>query len=78
MARSSGEWQNRARGILRSEIAKSGISQRELIERLAQMGVRLTESNLSNKLARGTFSAVFLLQCLDAVGARVIRVREDD
>lgn len=78
MADPTQEYQNRAKGLLRAEIARKGISHRELIQRLAEMGIRESESNLSSKLARGSFSAAFLLQCLDAIGCRLIRVREDE
>ena len=35
-----------------------------LSERLAAIGVKESERNLSNKIGRGTFSAVFLFQCM--------------
>jgi uncharacterized protein DUF6471 len=72
------EWQTRAKGILRAEIARRGISQRELIERLAGMGLKESESGLSNKLARGSFSAAYMLAILTAIGCKTIRVQEDD
>jgi hypothetical protein len=78
MSRPSQEWQNRARGLLRAEIARRGISHRELIERLAAIGVKESESNISNKLARGTFAAAFMLQCLDAIGCRTLHLDRDD
>jgi hypothetical protein len=33
-----------------------------------------TEPNIRNKLARGKFTAVFLLQVLTAIGARELRL----
>ena len=33
--------------------------------------------NLRNKVARGRFSATFLVQCLTAIGARALRLSED-
>jgi len=77
-ARPSQEWQDRARGLLRAELARRNVSQKELVERLAAMGASETEKTVSNKLVRGSFSAAFLLQCLDALGCRVLRLREDD
>jgi hypothetical protein len=38
------------------------------VERLAAIGVADTEVNIRNKVSRGGFSAVFLLQCLEAIG----------
>ena len=48
-----------------------------LAERLATVVVRNTVVNLRNKVARGRFSAVFLVQCLTAIGARALRLNED-
>jgi hypothetical protein len=78
MASPSLEWQNRVRALLRTELARRDISQRELIEQLAEIGVKETEKGLSNKLVRGTFTAAFMIQCLDAIGCRMLRLKEDD
>ena len=78
MARPSQNWQDRTRGLLRAELAKRNIGNRQLIELLAGLGVRVSEQNLANKLARGSFNAVFMIQVLDAIGCRVLRLREDD
>jgi hypothetical protein len=33
-----------------------------------------SEPNIRNKLSRGKFTAVFLIQCLEAVGATSLRL----
>lgn len=71
-------WQDRARGLLRAELARRGIGFRELAERLREIGIVETEKNLSNKISRGTFSAAFLLQCMSVLGVRNIRLGDDD
>jgi hypothetical protein len=78
MARPPEEWQNRVRGLLKAELARRDVSYRELVERLAAMGIKESEQNIANKLSRGTFTAVFLVQCLDAIGCRNLRLREVD
>jgi hypothetical protein len=78
MVRPSEEWQSRVSGLLRAELARRNLSYKELVERLAQIGVKESESNIANKLARGTFTAAFFIQCLDAMGCRVLRLKEDD
>jgi hypothetical protein len=78
MASPSQQWQDRVRGLLRAELARRNISYKELIERLDAIGVHESENNISNKLVRGTFTAAFMIQCLDAIGCRVLRLREDD
>jgi hypothetical protein len=39
-------------------------------------GVVETEPNIRNKLARGEFTAVFLIQCLEAIGASSLRLSD--
>jgi hypothetical protein len=58
-------------------MARHGITYDELAERLAAIGVRDTAVNLRNKVARGRFSAVFLVQCLRAIGVRALQINED-
>ena len=71
------EWAKLAKGLLRAEMARRGMTYEQLAERLAKLGVRDTAVNIRNKVARGGFSAVFFLQCLKAMGARSIRLEED-
>jgi Domain of unknown function (DUF6471) len=54
-----------------------GVTYEELWERLAAIGINDTAVNLRNKVARGRFSATFLIQCLTAIGARALRLTED-
>ncbi len=41
------------------------------------MGIHESERNLNNKISRGGFSAVFLIQCLAAAGCQTVRISED-
>jgi hypothetical protein len=56
------------KGTLRAEMARRQMTYDQLAERLAGLGVRDTAVNIRNKVARGGFSAVFLVQCLRAMG----------
>jgi uncharacterized protein DUF6471 len=78
MARVDEAWQGRASGILKAELARRHINYRELAERLQAKGIEHTEKNLSNKVSRGSFTAAFFLQCLDAIGCRTLRLDSDD
>ena len=49
-------------------MARTGISYAELAQRLQQIGILDNERNLRNKVARGNFSAVFMIQCLMVMG----------
>ena len=64
-------WQAKARAILKRELAGEGIKRRELVARLAKIEVQETEQNIANKLSRGSFSAVFMLQVLEAIGKKI-------
>ncbi|MDQ6438170.1 DUF6471 domain-containing protein [Mesorhizobium sp. LHD-90] len=68
------EWTAEASRILKSELKRRGVKYSELTDRLAQIGVHENERNVRNKVSRGSFSAVFLLQCLRAIGSEQLRL----
>ena len=57
----------RAANLLKAELKRKGVTYAQLVERLAQLCVDEKEVNVRNKLSRGTFTAAFLLQCLEAI-----------
>lgn len=61
------DWSDAASRLLKAEVAREGLTLSQLATRLQRMGVQETESSLKNKFYRGTFSAVFLMQCLVAM-----------
>ena len=65
-----------AKQMIRNELVRRGISHEELVKRLARMGVNENVPNLRNKLARGRFTAGFLLQVMTALGARTLDLDE--
>ena len=67
-------WDARVKNILKAELKRKGVSYKELAERLAAVGVQETEPNIRNKLARGKFTAVFMVQVLTAIGATELRL----
>lgn len=67
-------WEAKVKGLLKAELKKRNVTYAQLVEKLAEIGVRETEPNVRNKLARGKFTAVFLVQCLEAVGAAELRL----
>ena len=64
------DWEAKARGIIRGEMARQNITYAQLVEKLAAIGVQEDERNLRNKVSRGKFTAAFMLQCLSAMGAK--------
>ena len=73
MAMPSADWEARAKGLLRAEMARRGLTYQQLTEKLAEIGVKEDEHNLRNKVARGKFTAAFFLQCLEAIGCQQLR-----
>ncbi|MEC5291219.1 DUF6471 domain-containing protein [Aurantimonas sp. C2-6-R+9] len=68
------DWEEKAKGIIRGEMARRGVTYAQLVERLAEIGVDENERNLRNKVSRGKFTAGFLLQCLNAIGVQSIQL----
>lgn len=62
------DWEERAKGLLRAEMARKGVTYAQLADMLAAIGIDDNERNLRNKVSRGKFTAGFLLQCLNATG----------
>lgn len=70
------EFETLAKNLLKGELKRRGVTYAQLAEKLAGIGVIENERNLNNKIARGGFSAAFLLQCLMAVGAQDLRISQ--
>jgi len=68
------DWELKAANLLKAELKRKGVTYAQLVERLAQLGVDEKEVNIRNKLSRGKFTASFMLQCLEAVDSRDIRL----
>ena len=67
------EWSDRVKGILKAELKRRNVSYKQLAERLEEMGVHDSERNINNKISRGGFTAVFFVQCLNAIGCQTLR-----
>lgn len=67
-------WNDQAKGILKAEMARRNMRAPALAEALAAIGVEERADNLKNKIARGQFSAAFLLQCLAAMEVKTIHL----
>ncbi|MER8440702.1 DUF6471 domain-containing protein [Mesorhizobium sp. M1312] len=63
-----------AANLLKAELKRKGVTYAQLVEKLDAIGVEEKEVNIRNKLARGKFTAAFLLQCFSAIGADSIRL----
>lgn len=70
------EWEAKVKGLLKAELKRKNVTYAQLVDKLAAIGVVDSEPNIRNKLARGKFTAVFLIQCLEAVGTSSLRLQD--
>ena len=64
------DWNEQAKRLLKSELVRRGISNEGLVNLLEGIGVQETKASVESKISRGTFSAAFLLQSLNAIGCK--------
>jgi uncharacterized protein DUF6471 len=68
------DWINQAKGLLKAELKRRNVSYSQLSAALRKDGISESPENIANKISRGKFTAVFLLQCLEVIGCREIRI----
>lgn len=67
-------WEAKVKGLLKGELKRRNVSYGQLVDKLAAIEVVDSEPNIRNKLSRGKFTAVFMIQCLEAIGANSLRL----
>ena len=70
------DWHKLATNTLKVELARTGIGYEELIKCLAAIGVHETYTGIAAKINRGTYSFMFFMQCMKAIGVKNIRLEE--
>ena len=70
------EWEDRVKSMLKAELKRKNVTYAQLVGKLADIGVMDSEPNVRNKISRGKFTAVFLIQCLEAIGASSLRLQD--
>jgi hypothetical protein len=71
------DWEAKVANLLKAELKRRGVTYAQLVEKLEGVGVDEKEVNIRNKLARGKFSASFMVQCLSAIGCHTLRLESD-
>ena len=61
------DWKEKVKYLLKKELRNRNITYGELAEKLKEIGVDENAHNINIKISRGTFSAIFLIQCLEAI-----------
>ena|SRR5947209_15201811 len=74
MGVSEADWQSLVKGMLKAEIKRRHLTYEALAAKLAELDVHETAANIRVKISRGGFSAVFLIQCLRAMGVETLRL----
>ena len=59
---------------MRKELADKRMNFKQLSRALESIDVKEDSKVLSNKINRGTFSFIFFLQCMRAIGTQTIRL----
>jgi hypothetical protein len=68
------EYEEKAKNLLKAELKRRGVTYADLAQKLDALGLKETERNLANKISRGGFTAAFLLECFDAIGAQLVQI----
>jgi DNA (cytosine-5)-methyltransferase 1 len=68
------DWNKQASLILRSVLTRKDVKYQDLVERLEKIGIKETQSSITNKLSRGSFSFAFFLQCMEVLDIKEIRM----
>ena len=69
-------WENKVKGLLKAELKRRNVTYQELVSKLALLGVVESPENIANKISRGKFTAVFMMQCLEAIDCQTLRLGE--
>lgn len=69
-------WNKTARGLLKAELGRCGMTYDELAKRMTALGMPETKDTVGNKMMRGAFQASFFLAAMKAIGRKVINIEE--
>lgn len=67
-------WKKKVKSLLKKELRDRNITYSELAEKLKEIGVEENAHNINIKISRGTFSAIFLIQCLEVIRCESINL----
>jgi hypothetical protein len=70
------DYVKKAKTIIKAELAKRDIGYFELADMMKKIGIDENRNNLSNKINRGTFSFIFVMQVFEALGIDTIKLKD--
>jgi hypothetical protein len=71
------DWKATVKGLIKAELRRRDLSYADLAERLSAISIKDNERNISNKISRGTFTATFFIQCMEAIGVKAIHLGDE-
>jgi len=72
--KTTADWKAQAKQIIRAELKRRDLSYVDLAQRMDAIGLKVNDRTLANKIATGSFSAVFFLQVMEAIGAKNLQL----
>lgn len=72
------DWAREAKGILRAELERRGVTYKKLARLMLDVQIHETERSLANKISRGSFSFVFFLQVMRVLGVSSVSLAPTD
>lgn len=76
LAKNEAELANRIKTFLKAEVAKTDMTYEDFAKEMRKHGLKETKASVTNKLARGTFPATFLLGALAALELEGVRLED--
>jgi hypothetical protein len=70
----SQDWKTSAKNILKAELTRKGVDYETLATKLNELGIEENYNSINTKINRGSFTFQFFLQCMEAIGAKEIRL----
>lgn len=77
MAETDERWRETVKAMLKAQLKRRRVTYEELAVKLQALGIRETARGITNKMSRGSFTAVFLVQCLVAIGCETLPLDVD-
>jgi 3-mercaptopyruvate sulfurtransferase SseA len=75
--KTTADWKAEAKQLIRAELKRRNLSYADLAKRMEAIGLKVNERTIANKIASGGFSAVFFLQCMEAIGVQNLHLNGD-
>jgi 3-mercaptopyruvate sulfurtransferase SseA len=76
--KATADWKAQAKQIIRAELKRRDLSYADLASRMEEIGLRVNDRTIANKISTGSFSAVFFLQCMEAIGVKNVQIDSGD